>query len=436
MNPDHVFGQLVATLVLLLSGQGATRAADGAPLAREATLAALLASALEHSPDLGAERERAAAASERADAAGRLPTPELKYELWSVPFAAPLSFHRAMMHMVGLRQRLPALGSRDAISRAAAADSAIAQATRDTRTEELIAQVRRAFAEYRTLEEEVRVRLEHAGLLSRLMEVARSVYQTGAGTIQDQLRIDAELARLHAEISSAMQQRRTAGALLNSLIGRSPDAPLGPPSAGTVPGPAAAEATDAPATPVNRPEVISASREIEKRDAVLDAARRAARYPDFMVGVDYMNQPLEHEQHGYGAMVSMSLPWLNPASRASERAEERSLMAAKREFDAVKLVAGYEVVTARDRYRTAKEILLIQDERAVPAARQSFELAQRTYASGGGDLTILIEAERAYLLARLERARASARVEIAGAELDRATGTGSRFTERLVGRPQ
>lgn len=127
----------------------------------------------------------------------------------------------------------------------------------------------------------------------------------------------------------------------------------------------------------------------------------------------------------------MSLPWLNPATRAVVRAEERNVAAAKRELEAVRLAVGYEVTAARERYRAAEEVLLIHDGRTVPAARQSYELAQGTYTVGGGDLTVVLEAERTYLLARLELVRAAARVESAGADLDRAMGTGIRFAEHL-----
>ena len=53
--------------------------------------------------------------------------------------------------------------------------------------------------------------LEHAGLTSRLLEIARAQYALGRGTQQDGLRLQAELSRLHAEVTSVEQQRTSRG---------------------------------------------------------------------------------------------------------------------------------------------------------------------------------------------------------------------------------
>lgn len=433
----RILGRAIAVAVAALLVGPRAIAADGAEdaaLAREATLPALLSRALARSPDLAAEKERSLASSERVDGAGRLPTLELKYEVWSVPFAHPVAFDQAMMHMVGFRQAFPAFGTRAARARGAQAEAEIARATLDARKEDLIANVRRSFAEYRAVEEEERIRLESAGLLSRLGEVANRNYQTG-GALQDQLRIEAELVREHTEISSAMQRRRTAGALLNALVGRAPETPLGPPAGEPSRQPEALPQTAAKSDS-SRPEIAAAEKDVDRSDAALEAARRSASYPDFMVGLDYMNQPTQIEAHGYGAMVSMTLPWLNPAKSAAERAEARNVTAAQEQAASVRLTVEYEMVAARERYRTAREVQALVEGRSVPVARRSYELAEQTYGTGKGDLTVLLDAWRAYLLARLDQARAVAQVDIAGADLDRAAGAGRAFAERATGGPR
>jgi cobalt-zinc-cadmium efflux system outer membrane protein len=398
-----------------------------------ATLEGFLARALAQNPELRAEGERSRAAEERAAATGRLPEPEIKYELWSVPLARPLAFGQAMMHMVGVRQTFPAFGSRAALARAADAQTGASRATAARRLEDVVAEVRRGFAALQGLEEEIGIRLEHAGLLSRLAEVAGANYRSGKGTLQDELRIEAELVRLHAEITTVMQQLRVTAASLNVLAGREPGAALGPPSLESAPPPASLGSAKTPAAlQEDRPELVEAAREVERSAAIRDAADRQASYPELMVGLDYMNQPMQPDEHGYGGMLSMSLPWLNPGRRAAVRSAEKSLAASRGDLLSLQLNARYEIVATGERYRAAMEVFLLEDTRAVPTARQSFELASGTYGAGGGDLTVLLEAWRAYLGARLARAQALARVGAAAAELDRAAGAGRAYAERLL----
>jgi len=413
----------------------AERAEGDVALARVSTIEGLLARALADNPQLRAEGERSSAAEEHADATGRLPEPELKYELWSVPLARPLAFGQAMMHMVGIRQTIPAFGSRTAFARAADAQTRASRASVARRLEDVVADVRRGFAALQSFEEEIGIRLEHAGLLSQLAEVAGANYRSGRGTLQDELRIEVELVRLHTETTTVMQQRRVTGAFLNVLAGRQPEAALGPPSPEPVPPPAALEATrSASALQESRPDLVEAAREVERSSGIRDAADCQASYPELMVGLDYMNQPTQLDEHGYGAMLSMSLPWLNPARRAAVRSAEKGLAASRGDLLSLQLTARYEVVAAGERYRAAMEVFALEDTRAVPSARQSFELASGTYGAGGGDLTVLLEAWRAYLGARLERAQAWARVGAAAADLDRAAGAGRAYAERLLPR--
>ena len=46
-----------------------------------------------------------------------------------------------------------------------------------------------------------------------------------------------------------------------------------------------------------------------------------------MVGVDYMYMPFMHEQHAYGAMISINLPWLNASRREEVEAAEHAASA-------------------------------------------------------------------------------------------------------------
>ena len=163
-------------------------AGDEAELAGGARLETILRLALERNQDLAESQARASAAEARTQAASRLPDLELKYEQWGVPLSRPYALDQAQTLMLGLRQTFPAWGSLDARERAAAEEAGGARDRSRARRQEVAAQVRRTFATYYEADQELRLHLEHVGLTSRVLELARLNQRTGHGSLQDVLR--------------------------------------------------------------------------------------------------------------------------------------------------------------------------------------------------------------------------------------------------------
>ncbi|MEA2696207.1 MAG: hypothetical protein QOI66_478, partial [Myxococcales bacterium] len=407
-------------------GDGDTAALDR-DLASAARLPIILRAIARRSPDLREAAQRASAAEARAGAAARLPDPELKGELWGVPVTRPLSFDQANTIMIGLRQAFPAWGSLDARERAAREEAALAATTTEARRHEVAAQARRAFASYARADREYRIHLEHVGLTSRLVEIARSLYQVGHGSQQDFLRAQAELSRLHDDVAGIEQQRRSAQAMLNALMDRAPDATLGPvPELSPVdalaapPGEATTEADRL--LSLRRPELKAAAHAVKRSEAALQMARREADFPSLTVGADYWYMPTQATHHGYGAMVSMSLPWLNPRHRDEVKAAERAQAADRSALRAQQAAARFALRDADAKVQAARETLALIHDRVLTDARRSFESAQAQFQSGQGNVTPVLDAGRSYLMVRIDEVRALADLESSRADFARAAG--------------
>jgi cobalt-zinc-cadmium efflux system outer membrane protein len=380
----------------------------------------------QRNPELREAGERAEAADARAAAAGRRPDPELKGELWGVPVAQPLAFDKSQTIMIGLRQAFPAWGSLDARERAAHEDAAATGDGVETRRQEVAAQARRAFAAYARADREYRAHLEHVGLTSRVAEIARSLYQVGHGSQQALLQAQAELSRLHVDVAAVEQQRRSAKALLNALMDRAPDAPLGPApdvsseDALARPAPKAADADEQ--LDRRRPELRAAARAVRRSEATLEATKREADLPALMVGADYWYMPMFEIKHGYGAMVSMSLPWLNPRRRDEVKAAERASAAERSALRAQQAAARYQLRDADAKVAAARETLQLLHGRVLPDARRSFEAAQAAFQNGQDGIAPVLDANRSYLQTRIDEIRAIADLESSQADYDRAAG--------------
>src|SRR3954454_23148686 len=117
-------------------------------LAQEARLSWIEQAALRNQPGLEETRAGAAAASERATSADRLPDPEFKYEQWAVPLSRPYALNRADALLFGLRQAFPAPGTRNAQGRAASEEARVVADQGRAAERDVLLRVRRAYFDY------------------------------------------------------------------------------------------------------------------------------------------------------------------------------------------------------------------------------------------------------------------------------------------------
>jgi outer membrane protein TolC len=396
--------------------------AEEEDLAAHATLDAILKIALARNFDLAEETARVQASVAEIGAMGRLPDLELKYEQWGVPLTRPWALDEANMLMLGLRQAFPAPGSLDAESRVAAESAEIALTGLRTRRLDIADQVRRAFFEYVLATHEREIHLDHAALAERSVELVRAQFRAGRATENDVLRLGIALTKFHQDVSTIEQRRDSAAALLDALMGRDISAPLGPP-ADLVPQEIQISEAELARLADGRPELAGAQHTLERSRAQLDGAERTANRPAFMLGLDYWYEPMGDTHHAYSLMASMTLPWLNPGRHEKEHAAAQSVIADSRALDSVHSVIRFQVHDAYLRYTAARFTFLIIDRETLPRTKRAYETAQTQYSAGGGDALALLDAQNAYLDARLDRERALVGLVVTIATVERAVGT-------------
>lgn len=397
--------------------------ADTAALAGAVELDTVVRLALARSPEVREARARLAAGLEEVPAAARLPDLTLRYEQWGVPLTRPYAVHEAEMLMVGLQQTIPAGALLDARARVALGGARVIRSVVAAREVDVVAQVRRAYAAYYLADRTLAIHREHRALTERLTDVARAGYGAGRGSQQQSLALTLERARFDSAVAAAEADRRSAGALLNTLLRRAPDAPLGPPAEP----PAATEALPREAllaALARRPELESAEGTVGRSEAELEVARAEAAWPEFMVGLDYMVDP-NGDMHFYGAMVAMTLPWLNPGRGERTRAAEHTVTAERAALEAATNAARYELEAALARDEATRRELAILDDALMPLAERSVESARAELLGGQGDVLRVLDAVRTLWDVRLERVRTVAERQIALADVDRAAGLGS-----------
>jgi outer membrane protein TolC len=223
------------------------------------------------------------------------------------------------------------------------------------------------------------------------------------------------LSRLHSEITMLEAAEKRARLRLNLLSGREPDAPLGPPlDAPTLLGPRDARSA--------RPELTRAQKELESKGEELEARRLEAVRPNFTVGVDYMMMPSDQKYYGYGAMVSMTLPWLSDGSRAAQERVKHELTAARAELAALNLELRMAAEEARVELEAAERTRAQISDDWLAHAREAYEVERESWALGRSDARSVLERLDALLQAEVALVRAERDVSVRAADFTYALG--------------
>lgn len=403
---------VVGRLALVLSAQAQTQ--------EVLDLRSAVQEALQHNPEVAQARVATEAELAGVDGARAWPEPSLSYQAWQQPLARPFDPTATNMHMLGIRQSLPFPGQLEHAGKAAEAVAAARGADYLAARLRLEAQVAHALTSYWLMQQELEAHGRHLELGQQTLAAVRARYLAGQARQADLLRAETELHRQHANIAGLRENLEGTRALLNALLGRSVDAPLPP---------AVEPESELPSGTLERPEVTAARHRTVGAQESAALASQARRFPEVMVGFDYMLMPGMPD--AYSVMLQVPLPWVSGRRAATARQALRQEEEARLAQSSAENAARYEVAEARARATAAVAQLRVTEESVVPGAERTLEATRAAYATGQSDLVALLDAESTLLDARLSRLRQRAALGDAIADLRRASGL-SLFPE---GRP-
>lgn len=419
-------GLVIAALpcVALVSAHAHAEAPPAADesLAHNPDRATFIRLALARNPGLKAQADRVRATRAMATAEGRLPDPEVMFQMWQVPFARPLAFGDSQMIMAGVTQAFPAPGSLAARSEARGYAATAEEAMLADRARDLVRDVQHAYTDLTEATSRHRTHVDHRGVALRIV-AASEARQAAGGTLDDVMQAQLDLARLDADLATEAASIARARVRLNGFLARPFDAPIGTPDA--------SEPMTVTMTPDalldlarrTRPDLRVAAARASTERAALDAARSEARYPAFAVGAYYFAPTTLMPANGYGVSASMSLPWLWGGGAPRRDAQTAAASAAQHDVADAQLRIGVDVGTALASAHAATERLRALRDTALPAARRARETTLATYPSGRGDLLGLLRAQRAVVDTEMDIVMARATLDHALADLDWAVGT-------------
>lgn len=326
-----------------------------------------------------------------------LPDPQLTFE---ADIADTL-----MTFMPGLMFDFTTSGKRAAMAREAAAASQVAYRTYVSTVLRVASEVRKGWIDLASIEESVRLREASLRVLEQSARVAEADYATGRGmgTLESQVRISNDDARVRSEIAALNDRLAAARAGFKSTLGLLP-ADADP----AWPHPVLAATALPPEDELWR-RIQSSNSDLARMRAMVDVAladvevARTAGTPDFSIGTmaDLKADPLMVRP-----LASVTLPiWRGKIASVIASSEARRDAAIAR-VDAGRLDMAAQLAQMLYMVRESDRTIAFIDDTALPNFEKTVATVEAGYQSGTTGLAVIPETKLMSLGMQLERVAA------------------------------
>ena len=414
---------VVASLILALSFAPCPNSRAQAPPAAPISVDQAVDEALHSNPQIRAQVRRLSLAQLKTTTARSLDDPMLMIRDWQTPLRKPWDLNQAQF-MISLQQTFPGKDKRDLRARVAADDVAATADDLETMRQEVAANVRQACSSLLRNADEMRLHDQQTSVLNQAIAAALAEYTTGKAPQSDVLRAQMALTRLNEHLIELDEERDTARAQLNVLMGRAPSDDIE--IAGTYRTPAVLPSTEELERLAieHRPELAALRKQITKSSDESALARLALK-PDYTVAAGYMLMPTGSTyRNAYMAELTMSLPSLNRARHDGEAKQADSATDVVRaELDARTSTVFLEIRQAQIALRSAQNRLKLYRDTLLPQAEANFKASTLAYQNSRGEFTNLIDSQNILLDIRTAYYKALAAADSGSAQLERAIGT-------------
>lgn len=414
--------RLLLGLVLAPIGSSSTW---GAQSNTQLKLSEAVTEAVEKNPEIQLLRQRLDVISARAKQAPYLEDPEIAVQLSGVPFSTPTSFNQSDFNSIGIRQKLPFFGKLGLKEKIAQQEVRVAEQELRTKEREIISMVKMAYADLFMAQKASEILREQLEIMRTIIRATEARYQVGRVTQQDVFKALLEQSEIMNQLINVEAEGNVAQAKLNSAMYRPARSVV------QLPGDLTAPSADL-SLPIlddlalnNRPQLKGAEEEIVRGERMYELADRNRKFPDFMVGWDYMRMPTDMKKDRYGAMINITIPF-SPwtIGRHNYEVEESlaEIRAAKANRDAMKNITLREVAESQAKVQAARRSITLYNEGLLTQAELSFRSAMAAYQTGRVEFIALLEAQRALREARMGYYKATVGLIQNLADLERIIG--------------
>jgi outer membrane protein, heavy metal efflux system len=408
--------------VSMMAGWGQMGHGSGAGAVATLSVEQAVDAALTGNPEIRAEVRRLSLAQLKTTTARSLDDPMLMVRDWQTPLEKPWDLNQAQL-MFSVQQTFVGKDKRDLRAKVAGDEVEVAAADLESSRQEVAASVREACAVLLRNADEMRLHDQQTAVLNQALLAVLAEYTTGKVAQADVLRAQMALTRLSEHLIELEEERDTARAQLNALMGRSPDEAVeisgSYRSAAAVPSIEDLERVSME----HRPELAGLRKRIAKSGDESKLARLAMK-PDFTLAGGAMVMPTGSMfRLGYMAELTMNLPQLNRARHDSEAKQaDAATDVAQAELDARTTAVFLEIRQAQVAVSAAQRRVKLYRDTLLPQAEAAFKASTSAYENNRGEFMSLVDSQNLLLDVRTAYYKALSAVDAGSAQLERAIG--------------
>lgn len=362
------------------------------------TLPELEQEALRNNPEIRMAEKRADSSDEKRSLASALPDPMIGYMVQNEgsPFQWTVGGMQTPMSMQGVvfSQEVPFPGKLSTVGKAAAKRAEREHETARETTYRVLANLRSAYYDYYLAFRSSNILNETKDLMKNFQRIAETRYKTGQGTQQDVLRSQLEVSMLLDRLAEEERKKESQAAMINSLTGRDPMAPLGRPA--ELPVVTLSKSADELADMVNAHSPALSSKQLMVEQGEFEVSSSKKEFlPDMVVSGGWLFRGQLPDVWQASVMFKVPLYFWNKSTGV--RAASAELSSARYDLEAAKLMVMARI---RDLYATAKTSehhLQLYESGIIPQARLALQSATSNYQVGKTDFLGLLDSENLLL---------------------------------------
>ena len=423
MKPTLVLAPCVLALSLLCQGQTEPPSVPVSdPSGVSVSVEEAVAEARQANPSIRTAVRQLSLARMKIATARSLDDPMFMMRDWSTPLRKPWDLNQAQL-MFSLQQTFQSRQKRDLRGKLAGDDVEVMAEDLKALRQEVDANVRKSCVDLMRIADEVKLNDRQAALLKEAVATALAEYTTGKVPQADVLRAQMALTRLNEQLIELEEERDTARAELNALLGRPPD--QGVEIAGNYRSlatlPSIEELEQLAIT--HRPELARLRKQIAKSKDESQLTRLAMK-PDFTAALGYMLMPTGSTyRNAYMAEMTMNLPWLNRERHDGETKQaDAATEVSAAELEARTSTVFLEIRQAEVAVLSAQKRVKLYRDTLLPQAEAAFKASAAAYQNNRGDFANLIDSQNLLLDIEIASNKASAATDAGMARLERAIG--------------
>lgn len=359
------------------------------------TLQEMVAAAIRDNPEVTVSEARWKMYANRIAQAKSLDDPMLMLKLQNGIIKDPFNFKRDSMtqKVVGLSQQVPFWGKRDLKAEMAGKEAESYRWQVEERKLELARMVKETYWQIYFIDRSLQITEKNIGIMDDFITLAETRYSVGQGAQQDVLKAQVEKSKMLDMKISQEQQRRSLVAVLNTLLARPADTPVGPIADPAIV-PVIRSAADLQhVARENRPQFKSLAAQIEKGQAGHRLAQKEY-YPDVNLSFEYMQRDPSMNDEGldmYSAGITFNLP-VRRERRAAMLAESNSEVSmATAELKMLENTISGSIADLLAQLDRRRKLAELYKSGIIPQSEQTLESSVIGYRVGKADVLMLLD---------------------------------------------